>query len=54
MVGKTHDESVDGGDEGGGKKIFGKLREKLKDTHLYDLKVGAIHAKHRVGKLENL
>ncbi|KAI7604362.1 hypothetical protein KC346_g11501, partial [Hortaea werneckii] len=30
------------------------LREKLKDTHLYDMKVGAIHLKHRVGKFQNV
>jgi phospholipase D1/2 len=33
---------------------FPALREKLKGTHLYDVKVGAIHLKHTVGKLENL
>lgn len=33
---------------------FPELREKLRDTHLYDIKVGAIQLKHRVGKLENL
>lgn len=33
---------------------FPELREKLKGTHLYDVKVGAIHMKHRIGKLENL
>lgn len=31
-----------------------ELRDKLKETHLYDIKVKAIHAKHRIGKLENL
>ena len=36
------------------KHPFPELREKLKDTHLYDLKVKAIHAKHHVGKLGNL
>ena len=30
------------------------LREKLKDTHLYDVKVEAIHWKHQIGKLQNL
>ncbi|OQN95304.1 hypothetical protein B0A48_18461 [Cryoendolithus antarcticus] len=33
---------------------FPELREKLKDTHLYDAKVGAIHLKHRIGKFQNL
>ncbi|KAK5135684.1 hypothetical protein LTR08_004985 [Meristemomyces frigidus] len=36
------------------KHPFPELREKLKDTHLYDAKVGAIHLKHRLGKLENI
>ncbi|KAM0692775.1 hypothetical protein Q7P36_007331 [Cladosporium allicinum] len=36
------------------KGFMGKLRNKLKDTHLYDVKVGAIHLKHRVGKFQNL
>ncbi|EME48297.1 hypothetical protein DOTSEDRAFT_168035 [Dothistroma septosporum NZE10] len=30
------------------------LRQKLKDTKLYDAKVGAIHLKHRLGKFQNL
>ena len=33
---------------------FPELREKLKDTHLYDAKVKAIHYKHQIGKLQNL
>jgi phospholipase D1/2 len=33
---------------------FPELRDKLKETHLYDVKVGAIHLKHRIGKFENL
>jgi phospholipase D1/2 len=33
---------------------FPELREKLKETHLYDVKVGAIHLKHKIGKMENL
>jgi phospholipase D1/2 len=33
---------------------FKGLRDKLKDTHLYDVKVKAVHLKHKVGKLENL
>ncbi|KAF2719312.1 phospholipase D/nuclease [Polychaeton citri CBS 116435] len=33
---------------------FPELRDKLKDTHLYDVKVGAIHMKHRIGKFQNL
>ena len=33
---------------------FPELREKLKDTHLYDVKVGAIHMKHKIGKFQNL
>lgn len=36
------------------KNPFPELREKLKDTHLYDAKVAAIHMKHKVGKFENL
>jgi len=36
------------------KGFMGKLRNKLKDTHLYDAKVGAIHLKHRIGKFQNL
>jgi phospholipase D1/2 len=36
------------------KHPFPELREKLKDTHLYDVKVGAIHLKHRIGKFQNL
>ena len=36
------------------KHPFPELRNKLKDTHLYDVKVGAIHLKHRLGKFENL
>ena len=30
------------------------LREKLKNTRLYDVKVEAIHLKHHIGKMENL
>ncbi|KPI40705.1 Phospholipase D1 [Cyphellophora attinorum] len=30
------------------------LREKLKDTKLYDVKVGAIHTKNKLGKVGNL
>ncbi|KAF2154166.1 phospholipase D/nuclease [Myriangium duriaei CBS 260.36] len=33
---------------------FTGLKQKLKDTHLYDLKVEATHFKHRVGKVQNL
>ncbi|KAF2861579.1 phospholipase D/nuclease [Piedraia hortae CBS 480.64] len=36
------------------KDKFEGLRDKLRDTHLHDAKVGAIHLKHRIGKLENL
>lgn len=36
------------------KHPFPELREKLKETHIYDIKVKAIQAKHKVGKLENL
>ncbi|TKA62846.1 hypothetical protein B0A55_11011, partial [Friedmanniomyces simplex] len=36
------------------KHPFPELREKLKDTKLYDVKVGAIHLSHRVGKFKNL
>lgn len=67
MVGKTHDASgKDGqadengkeasveGESGGRKRTFGSLRDKLKQTHLYDVKVNAIHMKHQIGKVENL
>ena len=30
------------------------LREKLKDTNLYDAKVKAVHLKHTVGKFGNI
>ncbi|KAH7128706.1 hypothetical protein B0J11DRAFT_525551 [Dendryphion nanum] len=33
---------------------FPNLREKLKDTHLYDAKIKATHLKHKVGKFANL
>ncbi|KAF2450253.1 phospholipase D/nuclease [Karstenula rhodostoma CBS 690.94] len=33
---------------------FPHLRQKLKDTQLYDVKVKATHAKHKVGKFTNL
>jgi phospholipase D1/2 len=33
---------------------FPHLREKLKDTHLYDLKVKANHLKHKIGKFHNV
>ncbi|GAB7354646.1 hypothetical protein MBLNU459_g5078t1 [Dothideomycetes sp. NU459] len=36
------------------KHPFPELRDKLKDTHLYDVKVKAIHLKHKIGKFENL
>ncbi|KAK0985521.1 hypothetical protein LTR91_005905 [Friedmanniomyces endolithicus] len=36
------------------KHPFPELREKLKDTKLYDVKVGAIHLSQRVGKFKNL
>ncbi len=63
MFGKTDDVGSDEQEADGkshkkvGDKLkhpFSGLREKLKDSHLYDVKVGAIHLKHRVGKLENL
>jgi phospholipase D1/2 len=69
MVGKTHDVgSEDQRDDAQSKdnpeqhrsfkdKLrhpFPELREKLKDTHLYDVKVGAIHYKHQIGKMQNL
>ena len=54
MVGKTHDAKAADGEDGGEKKLFGSLRNKLKQTRLYDVKIGAIHAKNQVGKLENL
>ncbi|CAI6231777.1 unnamed protein product [Periconia digitata] len=33
---------------------FPELREKLKDTHLYDVKIKAYHAKNKAGKFKNL
>lgn len=36
------------------KHPFPKLREKLKRTSLYDVKIGATHWKHQMGKLGNL
>lgn len=33
---------------------FPHLREKLKETHLYDVKIKATHMKHKVGKFGNL
>ncbi|KAF3066559.1 Phospholipase D1 [Daldinia childiae] len=33
---------------------FHELKEKLKDTHLHDAKIGIIHQKHKFGKLANL
>lgn len=53
-IGKTDDEGSSQSTETNHKKTFGRLRDKLKGTSLYDVKVGAIHAKHQVGKLENL
>jgi len=37
--------------------LKGKLhhvREKLKDTHLYDAKIKAVHTKNKIGKFANL
>jgi phospholipase D1/2 len=31
-----------------------ELREKLKETHLYDVKIKAVHAKNKIGKFRNL
>ncbi|KAJ4354154.1 uncharacterized protein N0V89_005887 [Didymosphaeria variabile] len=45
------------GDRGLKDKIahpFPSLRQKLKDTHLYEVKVKATHAKHKIGKFANL
>ncbi|KAF1992379.1 putative phospholipase PldA [Aulographum hederae CBS 113979] len=36
------------------KHPFSGLREKLKDTHLYDVKIKATHLKNKVGKINNL
>ncbi|KAI1653522.1 phospholipase D/nuclease [Daldinia decipiens] len=33
---------------------FHELKERLKDTHLHDAKIGIIHQKHKFGKLANL
>ncbi|KAF2231066.1 phospholipase D/nuclease [Viridothelium virens] len=35
-------------------KFLGGLREKLKDTYLYDAKIKATHLKHKLGKFENI
>ncbi|KAF2732179.1 phospholipase D/nuclease [Polyplosphaeria fusca] len=35
-------------------KPLGNLREKLKDTHLYDAKIKATHLKNKLGKFKNL
>ncbi|KAF2659568.1 phospholipase D/nuclease [Lophiostoma macrostomum CBS 122681] len=49
------DEQTDGaGGHHGMKGKLGHLREKLKDTHLYDAKIKATHAKNKVGKFANL
>lgn len=53
----SHKSTESGEDRSLGDKLkhpFPQLRDKLKDTHLYDVKVGAIHLKHKLGKLENL
>lgn len=59
MVGGSSNPAPEG--PGGGRSFtdrikhpFPGLREKLKDTHLNDIKVGASHLKHKVGKFENL
>ncbi|THZ29799.1 phospholipase D/nuclease [Aureobasidium pullulans] len=36
------------------KHPFSDLRQKLKETSLYDIKVKAVHAKHKIGKWQNL
>jgi len=36
------------------KHPFADLRQKLKESSLYDLKVKAVHAKHKIGKWQNL
>ncbi|KAF2165055.1 hypothetical protein M409DRAFT_67362 [Zasmidium cellare ATCC 36951] len=57
VIGKTSDVgSPDGQHKDAEKdgKMLGGLREKLKNTKLYDFKVGAVHLKHRLGKFENL
>ncbi|CAD0111228.1 unnamed protein product [Aureobasidium uvarum] len=36
------------------KHPFSDLRQKLKESSLYDIKVKAIHAKHKIGKWQNL
>lgn len=33
---------------------FPHIREKLKETHLYDAKVKATHMKHKIGKFTNI
>jgi phospholipase D1/2 len=49
------DEQTDGaGEHHGMKGKMGHLREKLKDTHLYDVKIKATHAKNKAGKFKNI
>ncbi|KAL9610790.1 MAG: hypothetical protein Q9167_004522 [Letrouitia subvulpina] len=38
----------------GDSRMFAGLRDKLKNTNLYDAKVGAIHLKNKVGKFGNI
>ncbi|KAF1968121.1 phospholipase D/nuclease [Bimuria novae-zelandiae CBS 107.79] len=48
------DSAEDGGLKDKAAHRFTDLRHKLKDTHLYDAKVKAVHAKHKLGKFKNL
>ena len=36
------------------KNPFNSMREKFRDSSLYDVKVGLIHKKHEIGKFANL
>ncbi|KAF2089500.1 putative phospholipase PldA [Saccharata proteae CBS 121410] len=59
----TNPAPADGGKEGGEnpqglkehvRHPFPHLREKLKNTHLYDVKVKATHLKNKIGKFNNI
>ncbi|KAK5112389.1 hypothetical protein LTR62_004352 [Meristemomyces frigidus] len=64
MIGRSHnvsdetDQKRDSAEASANKKeahgFMGRLKNKVKDTHLYDIKVGAVQLKHRIGKFENL
>lgn len=56
QVQPSSDKQIDGANEGSSSfsdKLHG-LGDKLKGSHLHDLKVKAIHLKHKIGKFQNL